>query len=61
METDRLILRHFCESDSADCYINFGKDEQLGQFIAIFPMNDSNEMRMWMKEWSVNPHIWAVV
>lgn len=61
METDRLILRHFCEDDSADCYINFGKDENLGQFIAIFPVKDCNEMNIRIREWSNNPHIWAVV
>ena len=61
METDRLILRHFCEDDSADCYANFGKEENLGQFIAIFPIKDSNEMKKWIREWSANLHMWAVV
>lgn len=61
METDRLILRHFCEDDSADCYKNFGEDKKLSQFIAIFPVKDSNEMKMWIRKWSNNLHIWAVV
>lgn len=61
MESTRLLLRNFIESDAKSCFENFGKDKNLGRFIPLFPMKGANEMEQFVKTLIPNHNAWIII
>lgn len=64
LETKRLILRKFEESDTDKCFVNFGQDKSLGTFLRMYPIRDIENMRMlingFVQAYEKDAYIWLV-
>lgn len=60
METERLIIRGFEESDAEKCFQNWGQDRSLGRYLPMFPMGSVSEMESWIHGFVGNHNVWLI-
>ena len=66
IETDRLILRRFVESDAKVMYRNWASKPEVTKYVTWFPHKNEEEtqqiIRQWIKEYEEsNYYQWAIV
>lgn len=61
LETERLRIRSFRQSDVGLCWESWGQDESLGKYIASYPMADIRQMEELVRGLLANEDAWVVV
>lgn len=61
IETKRLLIRHFCEKDTDECYQSWGKDASLGQYMIPYPVTDMCQMNNLVQGFVSNINAWVIV
>ena len=60
LETARLRMRNFRESDIGPCWESWGQDESLGRYIVSYPMGDIRQMRDLVQGFLTNTDAWVI-
>lgn len=60
LETARLRMRNFRESDIGPCWESWGQDESLGRYIVSYPMGDIWQMRDLVQGFLTNTDAWVI-
>lgn len=60
LETERLLLRHFNESDSDACWESWGQDESLSKYIVLYPMTNVQQMENLVRGFLSNINAWVI-
>lgn len=64
IETNRLILREFKESDVKGCFVHFGQDKELGRFLPMYPVENEYAMKElicgFIKAYDMGAYIWLI-
>lgn len=64
IETERLILRKFEIEDTIDCFNNWGKDNALGKYFPIYPVDSQLAMKEiiqgYINAYENDAYIWLV-
>lgn len=60
IETERLRIRNFVSGDSKSCFESWGKDKNLGKYIALYPMSDISQMETLVSFLEKNKHAWLL-
>lgn len=61
METERLILRNFSQDDSEACFHSWGQDQELGKYIASYPIKDVQQMNRYVEGLISNENAWIII
>ncbi|MDE6219038.1 MAG: GNAT family N-acetyltransferase [Lachnospiraceae bacterium] len=60
LETGRLWIRHFRESDVYECWESWGQDESLGKYIVPYPMTNIKQMENLVRGFRSNTNAWVI-
>ncbi len=64
IETERLLLRKFKMEDTEHCFTNFGKDDSLGKYFPMYPVEDQMAMKEMIQgyvyAYENNAYIWLI-
>ncbi len=60
LETERLRIRHFRESDVYECWESWGQDASLGRYIVPYPMTDMQQMKTLVQGFLSNTNAWVI-
>lgn len=61
IETQRLLIRNFCENDINLCYQSWGQDKSLGKYILLYPMTNIHQMEKFVKQLIPNINAWIIM
>lgn len=61
IETKRLLIRHFNEKDTEECYQSWGKDRSLGQYMRPYPVAGMQQMKNLVQGFVTNMNVWVIV